>query len=92
MPLVISRLGRGRVEVWGQVRPAEGPVTPSVQVQRGGAWVTIATPRTNAAGYFRFNRRASARTRWRLEWTSPSGEVMRSRLASAGRRIRYLER
>lgn len=92
LPIVISRLGGGRVEVWGQVRPAEGRVTPRVQVERGGSWVTIATPLTNPAGYFRFNRRASAKTRWRLEWTAPNGEVMRSRIASAGRRIRYLER
>jgi hypothetical protein len=92
LPLVVSRLGRGRVEVWGQARPAEGPTTLRVQVQRAGAWVTVATRRTNASGYFRFNRRASARTRWRLEWTAPSGEVMHSRVASAGKRIRYLER
>ncbi len=92
IPLVVSRLGRGTVEVWGQVRPAEGPTTLRVQVERAGSWVTVATPRTNATGYFRFNRRASARTRWRLEWTSPSGEIMRSRIASAGKRIRYLER
>ena len=44
LPLVVSSLGRGRVEVWGQVRPAEGPITPSVQVQRGGAWATVAHP------------------------------------------------
>ena len=91
MPLVVSRLGRGVVEVWGQVRPAEGRVVARVQVQRRGGWVTVATPRTNPAGYFRFNRRASRRTRWRVEWDPPRGRVMRSRTATAGRRIRYLE-
>ena len=91
LPLVVSKLGRGRVEVWGQVRPADGVATPRVQVERGGAWTTVATPRTNAAGYFRLTRRASAATRWRLEWDGPGGEVMRSRIASAGRKIRYLE-
>jgi hypothetical protein len=91
LPIVVSRLGGGRVEVWGQVRPAEGRVTLRVQVQRGGTWRTVATPRTNATGYFRFRRRASAATRWRLEWDAPNGETMRSRIASAGRRIRYLE-
>jgi hypothetical protein len=91
MPLVVSRLGRGRVEVWGQVRPAEGAVTPRVQTERGGVWTTVATPRTNAAGYFRIRRRASARARWRLEWDAPGGGVVRSRIASAGRKIRYLK-
>ena len=91
LPLVVSRLGRGRVEVWGQVRPADGATALRVQVQRGGAWTTVATPRTNQTGYFRIRRRASAATRWRLEWDAPGGEVMRSRIASAGRKIRYLE-
>jgi len=91
IPLVVSRLGRGQVEVWGQVRPAEGATVARVQVSRGGRWTTVATPRTNAAGYFRIKRRSSAKTRWRLEWVAPGGALMRSRVASAGRRIRYLE-
>lgn len=91
LPLVVTRLGRGRVEVWGQVRPADGATTPRVQVQRGGAWTTVAAPRTNPTGYFRLRRRALAATRWRLEWDAPGGEVMRSRIASAGRKIRYFK-
>ena len=91
LPLVVTRLGRGRVEIWGQVRPAEAETTPRVQVLRGGAWTTVAVPRTNAAGFFRLRRRASAATRWRLEWDAPGGEVMRSRIASPGRKIRYFK-
>ena len=91
LPLVVSRLGRGRVEIWGQVRPAEGAASPRVQVQRGRAWATVATPRTNSAGYFRIRRGSGVRTRWRIEWDAPGGEVMRSRIASPGRKIRYLE-
>lgn len=91
LPLVVTKLGRGRLEVWGLVRPADGAANPRVQVERGGVWTTVATPRTNPAGYFRIRRRGSAATRWRLEWDGPGGEVMRSRIASAGRKIRYLE-
>lgn len=91
IPITVSRLGRGQVEVWGLVRPAEGPVAVRVQVLRGGTWTTVATPRTNASGYFRIRRRSVRTTRWRLEWDGPSGEVMRSRVATAGRRIRYLD-
>ena len=89
LPIVVSRLGRGRVEVWGHVRPAETATTPRVQLLRGGVWTTVAAPRTNANGIFRLTRRASAAGRWRLEWDAPGGGVIRSRIASAGRKIRY---
>ena len=93
LPLVVTKLANGRVEVWGQVRAAEGAAAPAVQVLRGGAWTTVARPTTNPAGYFRvtIRRRGAATSRWRLEWTSPAGEVQRSRVARAGRRIRYLD-
>lgn len=94
MPLVVSRLGRGRVEVWGQVRPAEGRVRARVRlVRRGRLGRTVRRPRTNPAGYYRFRlrRRDVARLRLRAEWESPDGETMRSRVARAGRPIAYLE-
>ena len=50
LPLVVSRLGRGRVEVWGQVRPADGPVTPRVQARRRGVWATVASAADQLGG------------------------------------------
>lgn len=93
MPLVISRLAADSVEVWGQVRPARGRVRPTVRVSSGGGYRKAAKPLTNATGYFRIRvrRRAASRLRYRLEWRSPTGEVLRSRVARAGRKIRYLE-
>ena len=47
---------------------------------------------TNPSGYFRVHLRrgGAAQLRYRIEWTGPGGTVLRSRVARAGRRIRYL--
>lgn len=91
MPLVVTRLSRGLVEVWGMVRPARGRVRPSVRVSSGGTFATAARPRTNPSGYFRIRLRrpGAERLRYRLEWRTPTG-TLRSRVARAGRPIRYL--
>ncbi|MEX1143088.1 MAG: hypothetical protein WD993_09860 [Thermoleophilaceae bacterium] len=93
MPLVVSKLRRHLVEVWGQVRPADGRVRARVEIVREGAARTVRRPRTNAAGYYRFRlrRRNAHRLRYRAGWVSPEGETMRSRVASAGRPIKYRE-
>ena len=90
MPLVVTKLSPSLVEVWGQVRPAEGRVR--VEVTASGA--RVGRPLTNASGYYRFKvrRGGAARLRYRAEWTSPdTDETMRSRVASAGRPIAYHE-
>jgi hypothetical protein len=91
---VVSRLSAGRVEVWGQVRPANGRVPATITISPGGGQPFAAAARvtTNDAGYFRvrMRRRGAARLLYRIEWTSPSGPVLRSRVARAGRPIRYL--
>jgi len=88
LPLVVTRRGANRVEVWGQVRPARGRVRAAVQVARSarGPFKTIKRVRTNKAGYFRFELRRgrASRLSYRLRWRSHS-----SRVAKAGRRIRY---
>ena len=93
MPLVVSRLPRGGVEVWGQVRPAEGRTTATITTSSGvgGPFTVAARLGTNDAGYFRIRmrRRGATGLRFRTEWTSPSGSVLRSRVARAGRQIRY---
>ena len=93
MPLVVTRLAGGSVEVWGQVRPANGRTTAAVTSSSGVGrpFTVLRRVGTNDAGYFRVRvrRRGASGLRYRTEWTSPSGAVMRSRVARAGRRIRY---
>ena len=91
MPLTVSRLSPSLVEVWGAARPATGRARVNVTASSGGAFTRVATPTTNPAGYFRIRlRRANAaRLRFRTEWRSGGGELMRSRVARAGAPIRY---
>ena len=93
MPLVVTRVGPDEVEVWGQVRPAEGPTRASVTLSPGlgHPFENAAVVKTNAAGYFsrRLRRRHAAELRYRVAWRSPGGALLRSRRAHAGRRIRY---
>jgi hypothetical protein len=93
MPLVITRLSANLVEVWGQVRPAEGRTPVTIQARpRGGAFATVAGARTNPTGYFRLRLRrpGAARLAYRTQWTPPGGgQHFHSRTAAAGRKIRY---
>lgn len=92
MPLVVTRLSAGSVEVWGQVRPAVDRTEVTVAVARGrGGFAPLRRPRTNASGYFRVRVRTrnAARLRYQLRWRSPEGELHASRVAAAGKRIRY---
>jgi hypothetical protein len=52
---------------------------------------TLVGPRTNDRGYYRFTvrRGGAAKMRFRAEWTDGAGVVLRSRLAAAGRPIKY---
>ena len=89
MPIAVTKLANNLVEVWGQARPARGSVTVKVE-SRG---TQVAAPRTNAAGYFRIQvrRRNASRNAYQLTWKDPgSGTVLKSRLARAGAKIRYL--
>lgn len=94
MPLTVERIAPGAVTVWGQVRPADGPtrVLVAANRRRGGRRALFRRVRTNRAGFFEIRvRRFDADTlRYRLAWRSPSGELMRGRVARAGRFIRYL--
>ena len=95
IPLVVTRISGSEVEVWGQARPAEGRTSLTITAARGrrGPFRRVRRVRTNPTGYFRVRllRRGAARLRYRLQWRSPSGTVMHSRQARAGRRLRYLE-
>jgi hypothetical protein len=91
MPLVVTRLSANRVEVWGQVRPAKGRVRAAVSAASSpaGPFTGVRSPRTNAAGYFRFvlRRRGAAKLQYRSTWHGRT-----SRTATAGRPIRYREK
>jgi len=96
MPLVVTNLAADRVEVWGQVRPARGRVTPVVAVSKSsrGPFVRASGARTNASGYYRFvfKRANAAKLRYRATWTSPSRQRFTSRVATAGKAITYREK
>jgi hypothetical protein len=95
IPLVVTKLARHEVEVWGLARPAEGrtSITITRSAGRGRPFRPVKRVRTNPAGYFRVRMRGRQvpRLRYRLEWRSPDGTLMLSRRAVAGRRLRYLE-
>ena len=94
LPLTVERVSPGVVDVWGQVRPARRRVTVAIEAnrRRGGRRIRVATVRTNRSGFFsrRVRRPAATQLRYGAAWRSPSGELLRSRVARAGRRIRYL--
>ncbi len=93
LPLVVTRRSSGSVEVYGQARPSRGSTSVAVQVSQGGAeFETVTQARTNARGIFRTNisRAGAAGARWRLSWLDPvTGEPITSRIARAGKRLRY---
>jgi len=93
MPLVATRLGGDRVELWGAARPASGAarVTITASPRSGGRSRTVADTVTNRNGYYRIRvRRANAaKQRYRARWTDLSGNVLASRIATPGPRIAY---
>jgi hypothetical protein len=94
MPLVVTRLDRDRVEVWGQVRPATGRARAIVEIASGaGAGAVVGRPLTTTTGYYRFvvRRGNAASLRYRASWTDPEGETLSSRVATSGRPIKYRE-
>ena len=98
MPLVVTKISSDRVEVWGHVRPAQRRVGVSIFAARDGGFSRVRRVITNPSGIFRvIVRRPGAsglrwqtRSRRRILVDGPSTEELRSRVASAGRRIQYL--
>ena len=92
VPIVVTRRSSGLVEVYGQVRPG-GASTVQIQAARGGAqFAAVRSVRTNGRGVFRVNirRRGAAGLRWRLATITPEGDPLNSRVARAGRPLRYI--
>ena len=92
MPLVVTKLKPNAIEVWGMVRPAFGRTRPEIAIAGGVfAGAVVGRPLTNDRGYYRFTvrRPGASKLRLRASWTAPSGELMQSRIALAGRPIKY---
>jgi hypothetical protein len=70
LALVADRASRGRVNLWGHVRPASGPTRATVQYRSGGRWRTLKSVRTDRHGVF--TARTTYRTGrcYRLRWSS----------------------
>src|SRR3954452_13169892 len=72
LPLV-ARIKGSRASLWGLVRPASGATWVEVrQHDRGHAWRTIATVKTNSRGVWaRGASRGGSKREWRVRWTAP---------------------
>jgi len=92
VPLVVTRRSSRSVEVWGQVRPG-GRTTATIQILSKGRFKTVKRVRTNGRGYFRTNvsRKNASRQSWRVSATYGGDEIV-SRVARAGKRLRYYSR
>jgi hypothetical protein len=92
MPLVVTRLGRNKVEVWGGWRLANAGSVIGIEARNKGF---LALAKTNSRGYFRkiIRRKGAAKLIYRLRKTilTPSFHFERlySRRAAAGGRVHY---
>ena len=99
LPIVVTKKSSSLVEVYGQVRPARQArlanafSAPELQfAPPGRGFATIKRPGLNSVGIFRTNLRRSgaAAGRWRIKWQNGLiGEVSYSRVAKAGKALRY---
>jgi hypothetical protein len=98
LAMVVTRLSRNRVEVWGCARAGRGPRRVSIFARRRGRKkaTSVARPLTNSRGYFRIRirRRNASRLLWRAYRTRVDGYGnitgrYGGRLTKAGRRVHY---
>lgn len=75
-PLWATPAGRGRVRLWGQVRPGDGPYDVRVMQRRrgrGGAWTRVARVRTDRHGTWTATAAApAAATDYRFTYVLPA--------------------
>lgn len=92
VPLVVTKLAKNRVEVYGQVRPGGRPQV-QIQVAKGrrGSFRRVRALRTGRRGMFKVvvKRKNAAGLRWRLVSAAPDGSPITSREAKAGKKLRY---
>jgi hypothetical protein len=73
VPLVVSPAGRGRVSLWGIIRPADGPTSATVLVRTNASahWRKLATVHANGLGAWRLQSAVHG-VAWRVRWVSPA--------------------
>jgi hypothetical protein len=77
MTLVARRRPRGRVEVWGHVRPARAPVEVKVSYRDpDGTHGLLRIAETDRSGYFRLIVRSHRGRKWRAASTLPDGREL----------------
>lgn len=75
MTLLVRRIDRSSVRIWGHVRPEDGPSEVEVRVRRkgGGPSSLLRTVRTGRNGYFQLRSRYEPDLRWRAAATLADG-------------------
>lgn len=90
VPLVVSKLSSNKVEVYGQVRPG-GSKSAQIQVLKNGSFSAVRSVKTSSRGMFKVNvtRKNAAKLTWRLASSDSNGAPITSRIAKAGKPLRY---
>ena len=74
LPLAATESGRTGVRFWGKVRPAAAATQVTLQQRDGsGAWRTLKTITTDAAGYWHSTGTRRDKRTWRVLWAAPDG-------------------
>ncbi|MEJ7749941.1 MAG: hypothetical protein WKF32_00640 [Thermoleophilaceae bacterium] len=91
LPIVVTRRSSESVEVYGQVRPGRTNVVQLQSARGSDEFTSVRDIRTNSRGFFRVtvNRGGAAGLRYRLSWQDPDGAFFTSRVARAGKPLRY---
>ena len=77
LPLVARRIGAGRVELWGHVRPGGGQRLVELSYEdQDGSGGTLPPALTNPDGYFQLTAADRAGRRWRAQCTLPGGRQL----------------
>jgi hypothetical protein len=89
LPIWVVKSAAGKVNVWGQVRPAEDGALEDVDIQgspNGQSFSTVATVQTtNRKGFVERAVLAGGNRYWRLRWSpKDGGEAITSRVAGVG--------
>jgi hypothetical protein len=72
--MLVRRVGARKVQIWGHVRPGEGPFAVEVRQRTGpGPAALLRRLRTDGRGYFSFGSRYRQGRRWSAETRLPGG-------------------
>jgi len=77
----VADLGsRGRVALWGLVRPHAGETRVTIEVRRKGSrtWRRLKSDATSSRGYWSTSTRHRSGTRYRVRWGSYAGPATRA--------------